>query len=88
MMSEVNPKTGRLIEEDFVKACIAHGMKGNASINKEIWNRLDGKVPDDIDLTVRNPFDEKVKDMDGERLEKEIKIVEAKLKKLKKNGRK
>ena len=41
---------GRTVAEWLVDEMIALAMKGNTTMLREIWNRIDGKVPDKVAL--------------------------------------
>ena len=82
MMKDINPKTGRPYEKDFVLATLLHGMKGNAPMNKEIWNRIDGKIEEKIAINT-DPIEEKLDDMDAEQIKRELANTRKLLKKIK-----
>ncbi len=44
VMKEPTKKKGVTLDRAFIKAGVYQGMKGNAGIFKEIWNRMEGKV--------------------------------------------
>jgi len=50
MFKEQNDMSGDLSEENFVKACTLAGMKGNAGMAKIIFEYIDGKVKQEIEL--------------------------------------
>ena len=45
---------GQLTMDNYIKACVINGIKGNSGINKELWERLEGKVPNKIEAEVNH----------------------------------
>lgn len=44
---------GDIDQYSYVKSHMLHAMKGNSGISKLIWEQLDGKVKEEIDLNAK-----------------------------------
>lgn len=56
MFQKEAKKGGKLTEETFVKACTLAAMKGNAGMARMIFEYIDGKVPDNINIDNKQEF--------------------------------
>ncbi len=54
VLESEDPASKKLVSELFAAACIKHAMKGNAAFFKEIIERIDGKVADKIEQTLKD----------------------------------
>lgn len=45
---------GDIDQYKYVQSQMVHAMKGNSGIAKLIWEQLDGKVKDEIDINSKN----------------------------------
>ena len=45
---------GKLTAENFVKACTIKAMKGNSGLAKMIFEYIDGKVKEEVEITANN----------------------------------
>ena len=84
MLDKVCPKDkeGRLWSEIIAQGTVALAVKGNSAAIREIWNRMEGRVPQDVNLggTV-GLLEEKIRGMDKAQRAKEIERIQKKLKK-------
>lgn len=74
--AETEPKTKKTFEQLFIKGGVLHAIKGNGPIWKEIFNRIDGKVEENINIRGVNPVADTLADMDNKQLGKHIKELE------------
>lgn len=63
MFIEEIKKNGNITPDKFVRMCAAHGMKGNSAMAKLIFEYIDGKVKDQLELTGEDgkPIENKIK---------------------------
>ena len=54
-LEKVDPKSGKKFIKILVNAAIQHAIKGNAAYFKEIVERLDGLITDDIECREKEP---------------------------------
>ena len=82
-MAHVDEKTGMPLEDLYMKGGVIHAIKGNGPIWREIFNRIDGKVEENINIRGVNPVADAISEMDNNKLGKHIKELEVWRKKLK-----
>lgn len=58
MFKDEIAKNGKITPENFVKACTLNGMKGNSGLARLVWEYLEGKPKEKVEITT--PVDVKV----------------------------
>ena len=60
-LAEMDPDTGLYTRAEWIVLCTyGLALKGNSAALKEVWERMDGKVKEEIEQTVRRSDDSKL----------------------------
>ena len=83
-LAEIDPKSGKTLYALFVKAGIVNSMKrgGNVGLFREIYNRVEGKVPDNVNVKGVNPLADALNDDDEDRVDGAISKLQKAIKKI------